>query len=143
MSQRIVLNLLFFTTVFLMGPDGTGEVVKAQVVEKDASSDSFSLKARVAIFEDVWRTINDKFYDPTFNGVDWDAVRERYRPRVEKAKSYEEFYDLIDAMLAELRTSHTGFTRPSYPGKKSYNKDVGLSVYEVEGKIVVSQVQPE
>ena len=31
----------------------------------------------LASFDDVWQTINDTFYDPTFGGVDWAAVRAR------------------------------------------------------------------
>jgi C-terminal processing protease CtpA/Prc len=42
-----------------------------------------SFKDRVEMFEEIWRTINDNYADPTFGGVDWGAVRERYRPRIE------------------------------------------------------------
>ena len=35
-------------------------------------------------FEKVWRTVNDKFFDANFNGVDWRKMRERYKPRTPK-----------------------------------------------------------
>ncbi|HYG81487.1 MAG TPA: hypothetical protein VD861_13915, partial [Pyrinomonadaceae bacterium] len=38
---------------------------------KDSSTD----EARLAVFEDVWRTIRDRYYDPSFHGVDWEAAR--------------------------------------------------------------------
>ena len=42
---------------------------------------NFSLSAqtdtakRSEIFQEVWNTINEKYYDAHFNGVDWQAVR--------------------------------------------------------------------
>ncbi|PYS21173.1 MAG: hypothetical protein DMF72_18340 [Acidobacteria bacterium] len=53
--------------------------------------DSLSLKTRLQVFEKVWTTINEGYYDPNFNGVNWSEVHERYRPRVEGTKSDEEF----------------------------------------------------
>ena len=35
--------------------------------------------------EVVWNTINDKYYDPKMNGVDWKAVRARYEPQINAA----------------------------------------------------------
>ena len=57
-------------------------------------------------FEIVWSTVKESFYDPTFGGVDWDKVYERYSPRVIKAGSDEEFHLLLQEMLNELRQSH-------------------------------------
>ncbi len=44
-----------------------------------------SLKARREIFETVWKDIRDHYYDPSFNGVNWDEIHTRYRPLVEAA----------------------------------------------------------
>lgn len=101
-------------------------------------SGSLSPKDRIEVFEAVWKTINDEYYDPSFNGVDWSAVRERYRPRVEAAKTDGEFYTLIKQMLRELHDLHTGFAAPD-----EQPQDNGLSVNEVEGKVVVVRVEPD
>jgi hypothetical protein len=37
------------------------------------------------IFEQVWKTVNEKYYDSKFNGIDWNAVREKYRPQAAAA----------------------------------------------------------
>jgi carboxyl-terminal processing protease len=42
---------------------------------------------KAAIFEEVWETVNDNFYDPNFNGVDWRAMGEKYKPQVMQAQS--------------------------------------------------------
>ena len=57
-------------------------------------------------FETVWQTVNAKHYDPTFGGVDWNAVHDRYEPRIAAAKDNGEFYLLTNRMLFELNLSH-------------------------------------
>ena len=41
-------------------------------------------------FDVVWTTIRDKHFDPNLNGVDWDALRDEYRPKVEQASTMTE-----------------------------------------------------
>jgi carboxyl-terminal processing protease len=72
-------------------------------------------KPEVQVFEQVWQTVNDKFYDPKFNGVDWKAIREKYKPQVARAKSTEEAAVIINQMLSQLRTSHTYFYTSNQP----------------------------
>lgn len=102
-------------------------------------------KDRAEIFEIVWRTINETYYDPTFRGVDWQAVRERYRPRMEAAPNDQEFYGQFEVMLAELRDSHTSFSAPPPPGTPPDGQpgSLGLSLVEIEGQTVVSEVEPD
>ena len=38
-------------------------------------------------FEMAWKVVADKYYDPTFGGVDWQASRARYRQQVIFASS--------------------------------------------------------
>lgn len=111
--------------------------VAAQTVNKPAA-ESLSPKDRSEVFETVWKTINDQYYNATFNGVDWAAVGKLYRPRVEAAKTDEELYSLLQQMLRELHDLHTVFAAPN---EQPVNK--GLSVNEVEGKVVVVRVEPD
>ena len=64
---------------------------------------------RAEILEQVWETVNDNFYDPQFNGVDWKAMREKYKPVAEQTQSKEQFATVINQMLSQLQTSHTHF----------------------------------
>lgn len=57
-------------------------------------------------FDIVWTTVNQQFYDPTFGGLNWTAVREKYLPRVNEVKSDQELYLLMQTMLNELNQSH-------------------------------------
>lgn len=68
-----------------------------------------------AVFDEVWETVNQFFYDPNFNGVDWQAMRDRYRPLVAQAQSREAAAREINQMLSELNTSHTRFYTSDEP----------------------------
>lgn len=61
------------------------------------------------VFEQSRQAISEKFYDPKFNGVDWKAVGEKYRPLAAKAANDAEFMNLMREMLKELKVSHVGF----------------------------------
>jgi carboxyl-terminal processing protease len=64
------------------------------------------LSKRQESFQIVWRTVNDVYYDPAFGGVDWSGVRKIYEPRVARARSDQEFHELLQQMLNELHQSH-------------------------------------
>jgi carboxyl-terminal processing protease len=66
-------------------------------------------------FDWVWQTVHENFYDPSVNGVDWEAAKAKYRNRVSRAGSREERAAIINEMLAELHTSHTRFYTPDTP----------------------------
>jgi carboxyl-terminal processing protease len=58
-------------------------------------------------FDRVWQIVQKQFWDPRFNGVDWEEAGKRYRPEALRAAGHEEFAAVVNRMLAELRTSHT------------------------------------
>lgn len=69
----------------------------------------------LAVFNEAWQTVNNNFFDPKFNGVDWQGMRERYQPLAKQAKSIDEVSAVINQMLSELKTSHTHFYNKSEP----------------------------
>ena len=85
--------------------------------EEPARPSASPSDSAAALFEEVWRTVRDRFYDPSLHGLDWTAVRGRYEPAVLAAQSDEARAALINAMLSELGASHTRlYTRedPAY-----------------------------
>lgn len=57
-------------------------------------------------FEKVWTTIRDKHWQVKPGGLDWQAIHEEYRPRVEKAATHDEAVALMQEMLGLLKQSH-------------------------------------
>ncbi|HEX8068722.1 MAG TPA: S41 family peptidase [Pyrinomonadaceae bacterium] len=68
-----------------------------------------STKPRQEVFDSVWSTLTNNFYAPDFNGVDIEALRQRYRPQAAAARTDGEFLAVVRKMLAELRSSHLDF----------------------------------
>lgn len=66
-------------------------------------------------FEQVWQIVNDNFFDPNFNGISWQDIHEKYRPPASQTRSKAELAEVINQMLAELRTSHTHFYTSDEP----------------------------
>jgi len=59
------------------------------------------------VFEEVWRQERDYFYEPSMNGVDWAAIRQKYEPLVPFAASRYDLTYILGEMIGELSNSHT------------------------------------
>ncbi len=101
-------------------------------------------KDRKEVFEKVWREIHDHYYDASYNGVDWNEVRQRYEPLVQATKNDLEFYALMNQMTGELHDAHTRFNSPQQwkNFRRQQGVTVGFSVDDVDGKTAVTTVIP-
>ena len=71
---------------------------------------SFSTNPRAeyrGFFLDAWRMERDYFYDRHMHGVDWNAMRDRYLPLVDRVADRDELNDVIAQMVSELSALHT------------------------------------
>jgi len=59
------------------------------------------------MFVEAWRLERDYFYDRGMHGLDWPAIREKYRPLVDRVASRDELSDLLAQMVSELSALHT------------------------------------
>lgn len=125
-------------------PGGSSRTVETEV----RFTDDFDA-TKVAAFEQGWGELRDGFYDAGFHGADWTAVRDRFRPQIEGARTRAEFNRLMNLMLGELNGSHLGHsgrTGPPAGGEGSNTGRLGLRfdrlAYEQEGRFVVTEVIP-
>jgi carboxyl-terminal processing protease len=63
-------------------------------------------RSNLESFDYVWKTIRDKHWDSKLGGLDWNGVRDRMRPEMEKARTPEESRAILNRMLALLKVSH-------------------------------------
>jgi len=102
--------------------------------------------ATLMAFDEVWQTVNDSFFDPTFGGQSWTAVRDELRPRVERAASDDEGRTIIREMLARLGQSHFSLIGPSNdPGdfRGEETAPIDVRVVEATDAVLVTRVWPE
>lgn len=84
------------------------------MIKKNTPTVAATARAQdVAAFDDVWTTIRDTFYDPTFGGLDWEGVRTSLRPKVLAAATPDEARAVIREMLATLKRSHFALMSPA------------------------------
>jgi carboxyl-terminal processing protease len=111
--------------------------VPAQEAPKELSP-----KERLEVFEDVWKTVKDTYIDPKMRGLDWKAIREKHRPKIEAAETDAKFWRALDDMVGELQDAHTNVLSPQVVARRRANKaaTAGIVLEALEGKIVVVRV---
>ncbi|RYG32023.1 protease, partial [bacterium] len=75
----------------------------------DLSGWSFSVNPREEwqqMFDEAWRLERDYFYDRDMHGVDWKAMRAKYRPLVDRVRDRRELSNLLAQMVGELSALH-------------------------------------
>jgi tricorn protease len=96
------------------------------------------------IFQQAWSWLDEHFYDPDFHGVDWQAVRAAYAPRVAGAATPEELRRLLSLMVGELNASHLGVRAPGGGGAQTGRLGLRFepAEYEQHGRLRVREVLP-
>ncbi|MEU1403242.1 S41 family peptidase [Streptomyces sp. NPDC005728] len=59
-------------------------------------------------FDVFWRTFEENYPFFAAKGVDWHAVRDRYRPQVHQDTTRTELFDLFSRMVRPLHDAHVG-----------------------------------
>lgn len=88
----------------LLGSFLTVSGFTAAGLAEDARPNSPSLET----FDFVWKTIEESYHDPAFNGLDWAALREEYRPQAAEANDANALRPILNEMLGRLGESHFG-----------------------------------
>lgn len=72
-------------------------------------------RERAEVFDEAWRVMKHRFYDPGMHGVNWEEAKKRYEPLLENVGDQEELHNVISEMIGELNASHTGIG-PGFAG---------------------------
>lgn len=98
-------------------------------------------------FEKVWTTIRDKHWEKNPGGLDWQAIHQEYRPRIEKAADIEEVRAILKDMLSRLHQTHFGILPSStYAAVEDFEAvgdgSAGIDLRILDGQAVVTRVDP-
>lgn len=67
----------------------------------------------LAVFDAMWRTMDEWYFDPAMNGLDWAKIRRDWRPRAAKAETEAELYlDVLVPVLDQFGSSHVDVRPP-------------------------------
>ena len=91
------------------------------------------------LYDDVWKIVNKKYYDPSNNSQDWAKWRNRYD---HKLKTNEDAYVAIDTMLASLNDPYTRFLPPKEFSEETQSikgslKGIGTQIGLRDGNLVI------
>lgn len=71
-------------------------------------------KLRLESFRTVWQTVNEHYFDRTFNGLDWQKLRYENELKVVKLETDEQLYDLLNDLVGRLKSSHFAIIPPEF-----------------------------
>src|SRR4051812_32554648 len=63
-------------------------------------------------FDELWRTLAERYCFFADKRTDWNRVRTLYRPQAVAAPSSEAFVEVVRLVLAELYDAHTHLSDP-------------------------------
>lgn len=97
---------------------------------------ALSVADRQLLFMEVWNTIDQNYLYPDFRGLDWQAVRAEFEPRVAAVESDGELYALLSEMVRRLNDEHSRFLAPSAAAREDAfstgrEQQVGIGVLTV------------
>ena len=99
-------------------------------------------------FDETWNTIAENYVDAEFEGLDWEALKTEYRPRVEGAEDAEKAYELLAEMVGKLENGNTFVVPPWLRPPPEDDSEpmleyggVGILLQQLEsGEVMVLQV---
>jgi carboxyl-terminal processing protease len=106
-------------------------------------------RRNVDSFEYVWKTIRDKHWDAKLGGIDWQAIHDELRPRVESAETPEEARQIVTSMLDRLHQTHFGvipadaYETIGEAEDATSEGQTGLDLRILDGHAIVTGVTPE
>jgi hypothetical protein len=88
------------------------------------------------MYAEAWTGVEENFYDEKFHGIDWKAKREQYAKYLPYVHNRNDLRILLNDLLGELNSSHTGF---SSTGKE---ETMYLNYFTNETGIIFKKDQP-
>ena len=124
-----------FVAIFAAAQMLSASATSSEAVQTRVTDPSYS-----ALFQEVWRTVNENFYDPNFHGMNWRAIGDRYRRQVASIRDDAAFSHLANTMLGGLHVSHLFLNPPSRD--QSLGVGIGVTTETLGEDLVVIEVAP-
>jgi len=85
-----------------------------------------SAKERGEVFTALWELVRDRYVYADYRGLDWNAIRREYTPKVAAAETPEEFYGLLEELIDRLNDDHSRFESPQEVARENnlFNGDL-------------------
>jgi hypothetical protein len=64
----------------------------------------------VGYFDALWQLLDEKYTYFTYKNINWNALRDQYRPQAAKARNNEELFNAMADLLYQLQDGHVNLT---------------------------------
>jgi carboxyl-terminal processing protease len=105
-----------------------------------------SVNYNIRILNTVWNTMNEDYFDTTFNGLDWQKEYDYYKPIVESCKTKDSLFFYLNQMVFKLNVSHLGLI-PAEEANESgdpqlyFDGMAGLQIRYIDNEAVIISVK--
>lgn len=142
--RRLVFGFLAALAISAPAPAALAWQAAPQAVATTQPSErQAQMNARV--FDAVWNRVRVSYYDSNFGGLDWEAVRTRYRDSAVAAPETPELYRVLTAMLAGLGDAHAAVLTPTQARFESRRDEarpvMGVTALRVGERYVLADVR--
>jgi carboxyl-terminal processing protease len=96
-------------------------------------------------FEYVWTAIRDKHWQTKPGGLDWQAIHDEFKPKIEAADSMDAVRAVMSQMLARLQQTHFGIMPAdlysNVDASRAGEVTVGIDVRVIGDQVLVTSVE--
>jgi C-terminal processing protease CtpA/Prc len=109
-----------------------------------------TIENELELYRQIWEQIDAHYASPSFNGADWDAIRQEYEAQIQKGLAQADFYLAMKAMLFDLDGGYSGLGTPAEMASSSQPAEnqvgIGLNAFfwQKDGQVVgtITGIQP-
>lgn len=111
MNRILKLCLLF---LFIFKPTFSTSLPK-DIIDKwkiqidNTWPDNLSTQQKLELFDQIWKSVDEKFAEFPDLNLNWNNVKEKYRPEIEQGVSRGRFVGMMNHLTLLLQESHTFF----------------------------------
>jgi tricorn protease len=101
-------------------------------------------KEKMVVFDEAWSTLDHRFWNGSFNGANWPALRDEWRPYIAGARTGPELRRDINLLIGELNSSHSGISLPAQPAVRTGRLGLRFerALYEKDGSLIIREIVP-
>lgn len=141
---KVISKTLIFLSAFIFLFSACSSLPKTYLEQQQLTADD-RLVFNQKVYDYAWVKVNNKYFDPDFNGKDWVALGNKYSDEAVSATNTDQLYEVINKLLAELEVSHLNASRTVRKDMTSKSKKkglIGIIPGFLEDTIYVSAVFP-
>ncbi|HLH19634.1 MAG TPA: S41 family peptidase [Bryobacteraceae bacterium] len=123
-----------------------GAIVLLALLAPAADLTPAQRQANIDSFEKVWKTVRDRHWEARPGGLDWQAVHDELRPKIEKAATTGEARAILSDMLGRLHQTHFGIVPTDvyeeFQSPGAVDGQPGIDVRVLDGHAIVTGLDP-